>query len=104
MSTVVPTAPHLKTSLPGPKATAIIERDRAVVSPSYTRDYPLVIARGEGEAEKWLHSFYFGNGQVGLRDLVSEDNVARIDVREITTTSGRHDNAEMMSSTRPSLK
>ena len=24
------------------------------------------IARGEGEAEKWLHSFYFGNGQVGL--------------------------------------
>ena len=20
------------------------------------------IARGEGEAEKWLHSFYFGNG------------------------------------------
>ena len=21
-----------------------------------------VIARGEGEAEKWLHSFYFGNG------------------------------------------
>jgi DNA topoisomerase-1 len=44
-----------------------------------------VIARGEGEAEKWLHSFYFGNGQVGLRELVSEDNVARIDVREINT-------------------
>ena len=21
-----------------------------------------VVARGEGEAEKWLHSFYFGNG------------------------------------------
>jgi 4-aminobutyrate aminotransferase len=38
----------LKTSLPGPKAAAIIERDRRVVSPSYTRDYPLVIARGEG--------------------------------------------------------
>jgi DNA topoisomerase-1 len=44
-----------------------------------------VIARGEGEAEKWLHSFYFGNGQVGLQELVSEDNVARIDVREINT-------------------
>ncbi|MBI2827890.1 MAG: acetyl ornithine aminotransferase family protein [Acidobacteria bacterium] len=41
-------APHLKTSLPGPKAKAIIERDGRVVSPSYTRDYPLVIARGEG--------------------------------------------------------
>ena len=42
------TGPSLKTSLPGPKAQAIIERDAQVVSPSYTRDYPLVIARGEG--------------------------------------------------------
>ena len=40
--------PEIKTSLPGPKARAIIERDNKVVSPSYTRDYPLVIARGEG--------------------------------------------------------
>jgi 4-aminobutyrate aminotransferase len=38
----------IKTPLPGPKARAIIDRDNAVVSPSYTRDYPLVIARGEG--------------------------------------------------------
>jgi 4-aminobutyrate aminotransferase len=38
----------IKTPLPGPKAKAIIERDARVVSPSYTRDYPLVIARGEG--------------------------------------------------------
>ena len=42
------TGPSLKTALPGPKARAIIERDAKVVSPSYTRDYPLVIARGEG--------------------------------------------------------
>jgi 4-aminobutyrate aminotransferase len=42
------TGPTLKTALPGPKAQAIIERDAKVVSPSYTRDYPLVIARGEG--------------------------------------------------------
>src|SRR5580765_4675061 len=41
-------APHIKTELPGPKAKAIIERDRASVSPSYTRDYPFVMARGEG--------------------------------------------------------
>lgn len=40
--------PDLRTPLPGPRARAIIERDRAVVSPSYTRPYPLVIARGEG--------------------------------------------------------
>jgi len=42
------TTPQIKTPLPGPRAKAIIERDKAVVSPSYTRGYPLVIARGEG--------------------------------------------------------
>jgi len=41
-------APDIRTSLPGPKAKAIIDRDRQFVSPSYTRDYPFVIARGEG--------------------------------------------------------
>ena len=40
--------PHIVTELPGPRAAAIIERDHKVLSPSYTRDYPLVIARGEG--------------------------------------------------------
>ena len=40
--------PLLKTPLPGPAARAIIERDARVVSTSYTRDYPLVIARGDG--------------------------------------------------------
>jgi 4-aminobutyrate aminotransferase len=41
-------APDIKTPLPGPKAKAIIDKDAKFVSPSYTRDYPLVIARGEG--------------------------------------------------------
>src|SRR5258708_3355841 len=40
--------PLLKTPLPGPNATAIIARDKTVVSPSYTRGYPLVIERGAG--------------------------------------------------------
>src|SRR5580704_9695359 len=40
--------PSLVTSLPGPKARAIIERDALVISPSYTRSYPLVVAKGEG--------------------------------------------------------
>src|SRR3954465_13097072 len=42
--------PSLKTPLPGPKAKAIIDRDPTVVSPSYTRGYPLVIARGTGSS------------------------------------------------------
>src|SRR3984957_3131124 len=39
--------PKLITSLPGPKARAIIERDDHVISPSYTRSYPLLAERGE---------------------------------------------------------
>jgi DNA topoisomerase-1 len=49
------------------------------------------IARGEGEAEKWLHSFYFGNGQVGLRDLVDEQHVAQIDKAEVNAVHVGHD-------------
>jgi DNA topoisomerase-1 len=41
------------------------------------------IARGEGEAQTWLHSFYFGNGSVGLRDLVADEHVATIDKAEV---------------------
>ena len=40
--------PELLTPLPGPKARSIIARDGRVVSPSFTRGYPLVAARGEG--------------------------------------------------------
>ncbi len=40
--------PDIRTPLPGPKAAALIARDAAVISPSYTRGYPLVIARGSG--------------------------------------------------------
>lgn len=42
----------LKTCLPGPKARALIERDRHVVSPSYVRDYEFVMSHGRG-AEVW---------------------------------------------------
>jgi len=41
-------APLIRTALPGPKAKAIIERDGKVVSSSYTRSYPFVMARGIG--------------------------------------------------------
>ncbi|MDV2994235.1 MAG: 5-aminovalerate aminotransferase DavT [Chroococcidiopsis sp. SAG 2025] len=44
----LPLVPQLVTSLPGPRAQVLVERDRAVTSPSYTRGYPLVVARGEG--------------------------------------------------------
>src|SRR3984885_11694360 len=40
--------PAIRTELPGPKARRMVERDQRVTSPSYTRVYPLVVARGEG--------------------------------------------------------
>ena len=43
-----PLTPRLITELPGPSAQELIDRDRAVTSPSYTRGYPLVAARGQG--------------------------------------------------------
>jgi 4-aminobutyrate aminotransferase len=45
-------SPHIRTPLPGPKAQALIARDRPVTTPSYPRDYPFVMARGRG-AEVW---------------------------------------------------
>src|SRR5215831_16435081 len=43
---------RISMALPGPKAQALIARDRPVASPSYPRDYPFVIAKGRG-AEVW---------------------------------------------------
>jgi 4-aminobutyrate aminotransferase len=42
------TVPDIKMPLPGPKAAALVKRDSVYVSPSYTRDYPFVMAKGEG--------------------------------------------------------
>jgi 4-aminobutyrate aminotransferase len=43
-----PHAPKLITSLPGPRAKAIVDADDRLISPSYTRSYPLVAKRGRG--------------------------------------------------------
>ncbi|MGQ0702560.1 MAG: acetyl ornithine aminotransferase family protein [Gemmatimonadales bacterium] len=40
--------PHIVTPPPGPKAKALIARDRAVSAPCYIKEYPLAVARGEG--------------------------------------------------------
>ncbi len=45
---VRPGLPHLAGPVPGPHARAMIARDSAVISPSYTRAYPLAVASGEG--------------------------------------------------------
>src|SRR5215469_9904466 len=40
--------PKLVTELPGPNARAAVEADARLISPSYTRSYPLVAKRGRG--------------------------------------------------------
>src|SRR5229473_1750389 len=48
LDTVRPDLPEVHGPLPGPRARQIIERDQKVISPSYTRPYPLVVSRGQG--------------------------------------------------------
>ena len=42
------THPEIKTTLPGPKASAVIALDAQVMTSSAARDYPFVISHGEG--------------------------------------------------------
>ena len=48
LEAVRPDLPQIHGALPGPRARQIIERDQKVVSPSYSRPYPLVVSRGQG--------------------------------------------------------
>ena len=49
MQTITETKlPEIKTSLPGPKAKRLLEKDAKYISPSYTRSYPLMVERGYG--------------------------------------------------------
>ena len=76
-------APSIKTALPGPKAKGIIDRDRQFVSPSYTRDYPFVIARGEGAVVEDVDGNLFLDCAAGI--AVNSTGVSHPDVvRAIT--------------------
>jgi 4-aminobutyrate aminotransferase len=81
-------APDIKTPLPGPKARAIIERDRKSVSPSYTRDYPFVIARGEGAVVEDVDGNRFLDCAAGI--AVNSTGVSHPEVvKAITEQAGR---------------
>ncbi len=45
---LAPAGPSIKTKLPGPNAQRVLEADARLLSPSYTRSYPLVARRGRG--------------------------------------------------------
>jgi 4-aminobutyrate aminotransferase len=48
MPTTALNAPKIKTALPGPNATRVLEGDKTFISPSYTRSYPMVAKHGRG--------------------------------------------------------
>jgi 4-aminobutyrate aminotransferase len=76
-------APDIKTPLPGPKAKAIIDRDALYVSPSYTRDYPFVIARGEGAVVEDVDGNRFLDCAAGI--AVNSTGVSHPDVVKAIT-------------------
>ena len=46
--TTVPVMPRVSGLLPGPRARKLIDHDESLISPSYTRCYPLAVKRGLG--------------------------------------------------------
>ena len=48
LNTPTTAGPMIRTRLPGPNARRIIEADERLISPSYTRSYPLVAKSGRG--------------------------------------------------------
>src|ERR1700704_1877497 len=80
--------PVIKTPLPGPKAKALIARDNTVVSPSYTRGYPLVIERGSGCMVEDVDGNVFLDCAAGI--AVNSTGHSHPDVvRAITEQAGR---------------
>jgi len=48
MTSTLMSGPNIRTKLPGPNAQRVLAADEALISPSYTRSYPLVAKRGRG--------------------------------------------------------
>jgi 4-aminobutyrate aminotransferase len=83
------TAPDIRTPLPGPKAAAVIARDKTFVSPSYTREYPFVMARGEGAVVEDVDGNLFLDCAAGI--AVTGTGHSHPDVvKAVTEQAGRY--------------
>ncbi len=56
----------ISTPLPGPEAQKILALDKQYVSPSYTRDYPLVAKRGQGAIVEDVDGNFFLDFAAGI--------------------------------------
>lgn len=80
--------PEIRTPLPGPKAAELIRRDAAVLSPSYTRCYPLVIARGDGALVEDVDGNRFLDFNAGIAVTATGHSHPEV-VRAITEQASR---------------
>ncbi|HEY3839397.1 MAG TPA: acetyl ornithine aminotransferase family protein [Bryobacteraceae bacterium] len=71
LSEVRPGLPAIGGELPGPRARAVIERDAHVLSPSYTRPYPLVVDHAEGAMVTDVDGNRFLDFNAGIAVVVS---------------------------------
>ena len=60
------TYPKIKVTPPGPKAKKVVERDEAVISPSFGRAYPLVVESAQGNIVKDVDGNEFIDMNAGL--------------------------------------
>ncbi len=58
--------PIISTTLPGPEARKILALDKQYVSPSYTRDYPLVAKSGKGAIVEDVDGNFFLDFAAGI--------------------------------------
>jgi 4-aminobutyrate aminotransferase len=59
-------APNIKTQVPGPKARAILDKDRRYTAPAYGRVYPLVVKQGRGMAVEDVDGNLFLDFMAGI--------------------------------------
>ena len=71
-------APQIKTTLPGPKAKAIVERDGQVTAPAYGRVYPLVVKRAQGMVVEDVDGNLFLDFMAGIAVASTGHSHARV--------------------------
>jgi 4-aminobutyrate aminotransferase len=88
MSTPTRDYPRILTALPGPKAKAIVDRDRAWTSPSYIKVSPLAIAGGKGAMVEDVDGNRFIDFMAGIAVSATGYNHPRV-VQAIQDQAGR---------------
>jgi 4-aminobutyrate aminotransferase len=88
MSTPTRDYPRILTALPGPKAKAIVDRDREWTSPSYIKVSPLAIAGGKGAMVEDVDGNRFIDFMAGIAVSATGYNHPRV-VQAIQDQAGR---------------